>query len=301
MGFYLLDNPNPNTQQWTYPRRGNRGKLTGTCIVHTSESVIDHVGADTGAEGCASFIARRTDYGSYHRLVDSDSIINMLPFEYEAWQDSETNNWAVGLSCAVRAGEWNTIEAGRRDRIYRNIATVAAEFVTYMRTKGIEVPRIRINGAQARAGIPGFCAHGDSGLNRSDPGVQFEWDRFFRYINEILEGDDMPSAKEIAVEVANEVFNRSYDRQGYRDGTTNLGGLLANQDSNLGMIPVGVWSYANPSVEPRDVYQMLRDIDRQLTVQKELVTQLAVQQGVVIDYQAIAKAVLDEEAKRLAE
>src|SRR5687768_475073 len=133
MGFYLLDNPNPYTAQWVFPRRGIRGKLTGTCIIHTSESIIDHLGPDAGAESTANFIRTRYDYGCYHTLVDSDSIMELVPYEYETWQDSETNNWAVGLSAAVRAGEWNTIEPGRRDRIYRNLAWAAADFVKYMR------------------------------------------------------------------------------------------------------------------------------------------------------------------------
>lgn len=245
MGFYLLDNPNPNTQQWAYPRRGNRGKLSGTCIIHTSESAIDHVGPDAGAEGCAGFIARRTDYGSYHTLVDSDSIIEMLPYEYEAWQDSETNNWAVGLSCAVRAGEWNTIAVPRRDAIYWNLATAAADFVTYMRTKGIEVPRVRINGAQARNGIPGFCAHGDSGISRSDPGVQFEWDRFFKYVDAKLEGTE----EEMAF--------------------------------TLEEIAQAVWSFKNTNAEPeRDTYQILRDkAENKLTNQYGAVLTLGEQVG----------------------
>ena len=191
MGFYLLDNPNPYTPQWVYPRRGTRGKLTGTCIVHTAENIIDHVGPDAGAEGVANFIRIRSDYGCYHTLVDSDSIMELVPYEYETWQDSETNNWAVGISAAIRAGEWNTIEPTRRDRIYRNLAWAAADFAKYMRDRyKIAVPFKRITGAQARAGVPGFCAHGDSGIGRSDPGVQFDWAKFFRFAAEELKKMD---------------------------------------------------------------------------------------------------------------
>lgn len=189
MGFYMLDNPNPNTPQGVLPRRGTRGQLTGTAIIHTSESVLDRIGPDSTAEDCASFIGRRTDYGCYHTLVDSDSIIEMYPYEWETWQDSETNNWAVGLSVAIRASEWNTVPEDQKERLYRNIASAAADFVIYMRVAhNIEVPRKRISGDAARAGEPGFCAHGDSGLYRTDPGADFEWDRFFKYIEEALTG-----------------------------------------------------------------------------------------------------------------
>lgn len=185
-GFYLLDNVQPTTLQYGYPRRG--AVLSGTCIIHTAECAMDLVGDDSSAENCANFIRGRADYGSYHTLVDSDSIIEMVPYEYEAWQDSQTNPWAVGISAAVAADRWNTIPAARRDSIYRNLAKAGADFVRYMRTKSIEVPIRKISGDEARNRVPGFCAHGDSGVDRHDPGVQFEWDKFFRYIKEELAG-----------------------------------------------------------------------------------------------------------------
>jgi hypothetical protein len=185
MSYYLLDY-NPGTQQWGYPRRG--ASLSGTIIVHTAECAADNYGEDTSAEGCASMIANRADYGSYHRLVDSDSIIAMLPWEYEAWQDSETNPWAVGISAALRTSDWAIMPADRRERVYRNLAACAADFVSYMATKGITVPLRRITGSEARARVPGFCAHGDSGIARTDPGADFDWALFFRYTQEALNG-----------------------------------------------------------------------------------------------------------------
>lgn len=193
-GFFLVDNPNPYTPQWVYPRRGVRGKLTGTCIVHTAENMIDLIGPDSAAEDVANFIRRRADYGCYHTLVDSDSIMELVPYEYETWQDSETNNWAVGISAAVRADGWLTIPLDRRLKIYRNLAWAAADFVKYMRDAyNIRVPFMRITGAQARAGVPGFCAHGDSGIARTDPGAQFDWTLFFRYAIEELAKMDGPA------------------------------------------------------------------------------------------------------------
>jgi hypothetical protein len=193
MGFYLLENSPVNGtqwQQWGYPRRGS--SLSGTVIMHTSESALDELGPDAGAEDCAKFIANRTgSYGSYHDLVDSDSIIEMVPFEYEAWQDSETNPWAVGISAACRTSDWLTMGDAKREGYYRNLAWCAADFVKYMRAVyNIEVPRVRITGAQARAKVPGFCAHGDSGIARTDPGVNFDWARFFKYTDEALAGID---------------------------------------------------------------------------------------------------------------
>lgn len=186
MSFYLLEHTQPSTQQWGYPRRG--AELSGTCIVHTAECAADTIGPDSSAENTAAFINNRGDYGSYHTLVDSDSIIEMIPYEYEAWQDSETNPWAVGISAAVQADHWDAIPEDRRDQTYRNLAWAAADFITYMATKGITVPLRRITGDQARARVPGFCAHGDSGIDRHDPGAQFDWAKFFKFTREHLNG-----------------------------------------------------------------------------------------------------------------
>lgn len=212
---------------------------------------MDLDGDDTSAEVCASFIANRADYGSYHRLVDSDSIIDMLPFEYEAWQDSETNNWAVGISAAVQAGRWNQIPGDRRDRIYRNMAAAAAEFVRHMANKGITVPLLRISGVEARARVPGFCAHGDSGVSRSDPGVQFDWALFFAYTQAALNGslsyasesiqeDDMPITDQDAAKIASAVVSYNVNQEGGIPGQINLGAALAWYNANNRAIIDGI-------------------------------------------------------------
>lgn len=231
MGFYLLDNSSVNGtqwQQWVYPRRG--AKLSGTCIMHTAESVLDNAGPDAGAEDCAAFIARRTgSYGSYHSLVDSDSIIELVPYEYEAWQDSETNNWAVGISAACRTTDWATMGEAKREGYYRNLAICAADFVKYMReVYGIEVPRRQISGQEARNRVPGFCAHGDSGVSRSDPGKDFDWARFFRYIDEELKGVEVATPEQIAAAVLAQKFTNRYgvaislaDQLGWMDMNIN--------------------------------------------------------------------------------
>jgi hypothetical protein len=188
MGYWLADHPNDAFPQYVNPRRGGN-KLSGTVIMHTAEGY--------GAINVAWFISGRSDWGSYHRLVDETVRIPMAHWEWETWQDSETNNWAVGISAAINAADWLKLVPNTRERIYRNLAIEAADFVQYMRAEyGIEVPRRRLTGAEARARVPGFCAHGDSGISRTDPGKDFEWDRFFRYIDEILAGtqeseDDM--------------------------------------------------------------------------------------------------------------
>lgn len=181
-GYLMLDQPNPFTAQGTYPRRGTRGKLTGTCILHTTE------GAWTaGVQSLINLARSRSDYGCYHRACDWQDIALLYPWEWETWQDSETNNWAVGISAACRTSDWAVMPADIREGYYRNMARMAADFVNYMKaTYGITVPLARLSGEQARAGVPGFCAHGDSGIARSDPGAQFDWTLFFNYTRQAL-------------------------------------------------------------------------------------------------------------------
>lgn len=185
MGFIMLDNPNPYTPQGVHPRRGVRGKLTGTCILHTSEG-----NWQSGVAGLTRTVQTRTDYGCYHQACDWMDIAEYYPWEWETWQDSETNNWAVGIAAACKTSDWVTMPADIREGFYRNMAHMAADFVIYMRVQyGIEVPRRRISGEEARAGVPGFCAHGDSGIARSDPGSDFDWNKFFNYTEQALNGE----------------------------------------------------------------------------------------------------------------
>lgn len=185
-GFYLLDYIN-TVPQYSIPRRGGQ-RFSGTIIVHTAECAMDFEGGDDSAENCANFIRTRSDYGSYHQLVDSDSRIAMAPWYAETWQDLVTNGWAVGISAAVQANHWLSLSPARRDAVYRNLAAAGADAVRYAATQGITVPIRRISGNEARRGVTGFCAHGDSGVDRYDPGPLFDWNLFLRYVAENLGG-----------------------------------------------------------------------------------------------------------------
>ena len=179
MAEYLIDNP-PRVYQFRRPRRGT---VTGCIVVHTAESALDGLadGVDASAENVARFIRDRSDYGSYHRLVDSDSIVALVPFDAEAYGDGTGSNlWALHLSFACRTTDWKTMGKARRDATIRNGAKAAAEMARWVeRTRKIKVPAKRISKADSDRGLPGFIAHGtrDPG-RRSDPGADFPWDDF---------------------------------------------------------------------------------------------------------------------------
>lgn len=191
-GFYLLDHHN-NVQQYGEKRRGGH-EPSGTCVVHTAENVADQIGEDLGAEAVARYCLNRGDYGAYHRIVDADSIVPMAPFSYETWQCRITNPWSCGISAAVRAGDWKKYGNDYETRILRNLARAGAEFVRAMKQYwGIEVPIKHITGADARAQKPGFVGHGETDPGRrSDPGDDFDWNRFLAMVREELAGTTTP-------------------------------------------------------------------------------------------------------------
>lgn len=182
-GYILLDTPNRAQPQGTYPRRGG-ARLSGTCIVHTSEG-----NWRSGVDSLTNLVRNRADWGCYHRACDWEDIALYYPWEWETWQDTETNNWAVGIAAACRTTDWTAMPADIREGYYRNLGIMAADFVTYMRDQyGVTVPLRRLTGAEARARVPGFAAHGDSGISRSDPGRDFDWAKFFAYTAQALTG-----------------------------------------------------------------------------------------------------------------
>lgn len=193
-GFVLLDKKSAITQcrrQRYYRDRfyntANRtpAKLSGVVVIHTAENATDFEGVDSGAEAVTRFILTRTTPGCYHRLIDSDSRIALVPWEWETWHETTVNPHAVGISFAVRAADWSKLDANRQRQMLMNGVAEAVEFHNYMlATYGIKVPGRMLTRAEAIAGVPGFIGHGmiDVG-RRTDPGKDFPWAEFFRLYN----------------------------------------------------------------------------------------------------------------------
>lgn len=173
---YLIEHP-PAVRQF----RDRGTKPSGVIVVHTAESSPDWVGPDAGAEAVARFIQGRSDYGSYHLLVDSDSIVLMVPLSMQAYGDgSGSNSHAVHVSAATQAAKWAAAPADWRRETVRNMAEAAARAARWLKKEhGVTVPARRITKAQSDARQPGFISHGERDPGRrSDPGAGFPWDTF---------------------------------------------------------------------------------------------------------------------------
>jgi hypothetical protein len=206
---YLIDNP-PRRSQYRRPRRE---EPSGVIAVHTAENAPDLVAFDGGAEAVARFIRDRSDPGSYHELVDSDSGINLVPYDAEAFHDGTgTNPHSLGLSFATRADVWPLAPQAWRDGAIEQGAQRAFNMARWIRHRtGIVVPARRISAAQARARVPGFVTHAelDPG-RRSDPGRAFPFDQFLGRFDELMGGAPAPAP---VPEEDNTMYIRDTDTQ----------------------------------------------------------------------------------------
>ena len=176
---YLLEARKQRTPQWNRTRR-NGGTPSGVCVIHTAEG--------NGANNVLDWILTRSDYGSYHRLCDATSTLKLAPWSGETFHCRFTNPHSVGISAAVKAADWPALyKAGTGQKIIDRMAIEAADFVQYMKGRGVTVPVKRISRAEALAKKPGFPAHGDTDPGRrTDPGAGFDWAYFFDRIRHHL-------------------------------------------------------------------------------------------------------------------
>ncbi|WP_054953102.1 peptidoglycan recognition protein family protein [Flaviflexus massiliensis] len=176
---YLLEARKQRTPQWNRARRHN-SVPSGVCVIHTAEG--------NGANNVLDWILTRSDYGSYHRLCDATSTLKLAPWSGETFHCRFTNPHSVGISAAVKAADWPALyKAGTGQKIIDRMAIEAADFVTYMKGRGVTVPVKRISRAEALAKKPGFLAHEDTDPGRrTDPGKDFDWDYFFERIRHHL-------------------------------------------------------------------------------------------------------------------
>lgn len=195
MSAYLVANP-PARSQF---RANRRQTPSGVIVIHTAENAPDTSPPDSGAENVASFIRRRTDPGSYHDIVDSDSRINLVPYSSEAYHDGTgTNPHSLSVSVATQAHRWAQLPAAWVKGAVDQAAWAAAAQAHWLaKHYGIVVPARRITAAQARNRVPGFTTHAelDPG-RRSDPGAGFPWQQFldlYSYLTRQLR-DEAPKA-----------------------------------------------------------------------------------------------------------
>jgi hypothetical protein len=189
MSIYLLDHP-PKRKQFNFNRQSS---VSGAIVVHTAECAMDISGPDMAAESVARFISTRSDAGSYHSVVDSDSIVRVGRYEWEMFHEGTGGNrWSLGLSFACRAAQWATAPIWWLDGALSNGATEAYNMAAWVKeTTNKVVPAKRISTEEYRDGLPGFIAHAQlDPTRRSDPGKDFPWAVFLDKYRRLTEVTD---------------------------------------------------------------------------------------------------------------
>jgi len=176
----FLEDHQPARRQFRHTRRA---EVTGAICIHTAENTVNRfLPADGGAEAVARFIARRTDAaGSYHSIVDSDSVVHLGRYEWEMFgEGTGGNRWALHLSFACRASQWPSLPLAWVDGAMEQGAAEAARMARWVHdTTGVTIPAETISVSDYRAGRPGFIGHGQvDPARRTDPGESFPWGRF---------------------------------------------------------------------------------------------------------------------------
>lgn len=185
MSAYLIDHP-PRQRQF----RDRGTTASGVLVIHTAENLPDWVGEDSGAEGVARFIQGRSDFGSYHFLADSDSLVHLIPLEKQAYGDGTGSNpHAIHISAATRTTAWSQMSRERRRGFLLNMARAAHRASSYVeKLHGVRIPARRVSRAESTDRKEGFISHAERDPSRrSDPGKDFPWDEFLDIYRELEE------------------------------------------------------------------------------------------------------------------
>lgn len=183
MGAYLIDHP-PRRDQF----RRRSQTISGVIVVHTAENIPDTIGPDGAAEAVARFIQGRSDPGSYHSLSDSDSEVELVPWQLAAYGDGTgSNEHAIHISAATRAAQWARMSREWKTGTVRNMARAAHRYSNALESvHGVRIPARRVTKAESDRRKEGFISHGERDPGRrSDPGPDFPWDMFFDFYTDL--------------------------------------------------------------------------------------------------------------------
>lgn len=182
MAPVYLDVHPPRRDQF-YRTRAN--PIRAQIVLHTAENVPGFKSTDQSAEDVASFIANRSDAGSYHSLVDSDSIVHVGEYGWTMFHVgvAGVNSRTLGLSFACRTSDWVAMEWDRVVRFLKNGAAEARRMSAWLQaTYRLEVAPRHLTPVEFNRGESGFIFHAQlDPKRRSDPGREFPMSTFLTY------------------------------------------------------------------------------------------------------------------------
>jgi hypothetical protein len=200
MGFYLIDNPNPNGPHYYTTRRGRVLAI----VVHITAGLEDlDATDDNSAEATAQYAATTDRKVSWHSGSDADTAFDLLPDSYTAWQCQGYNSTTYGHEINKRHTDWRDMPEPWCTRTLALAARHLAQKAAVLGVPLRHASKAELDRAIAGGGDPvGFVSHWQLDPDRrSDPGLvrdvdTFPWDEFFALMDPttpiVPQEDDMP-------------------------------------------------------------------------------------------------------------
>lgn len=193
MGYYLLDNRNPNGNHF-YTSRALR--LTAI-VMHITAGLEDlDAENDHSCENTSRYAATTDRQVSWHGSSDSDSNMELLPPWFTAWHASNYNSSTYGWEICKRHTDWRTVPPLWVERTLRQTAKGLMPIVRDYKIPLRKATRAEVDRARA-TGVPcGFISHAElQPEDRTDPGWvrsvdTFPWGRLFELIAMYLRGEN---------------------------------------------------------------------------------------------------------------
>lgn len=240
---FLIQNPNPNFKQYTYPRRGG-GFTAPQITLHTYEAPITR-----SLIAAATWLTQRNTPGSYHALCGARStrdVLQLAPWSYETWHCVPSNNWSIGISAVMYAHQWKSITSTQRENIVKSMAYAASNAAKWLEKHHGRVVQPRLlTREQAMRKMSGFVYHRTMDPGRrtdpANPQRDFPWDMFITEFNRLMAGGgaskpakkkewyedmDAKTKRELRKIVDEALVNRGLSLQSIREGQSLHAGKI---------------------------------------------------------------------------
>jgi len=174
MSFYLVENENPNAKMRDNGKKGHyystRSKAIQGIVVHTAEG-------GTQASNIAQYLSTTDRTASAHVVIDDKEIVDLVPDDYTAFHCRGQNSKSLGLEIAYFADKWGD------DPVYEEAVIALSASWCAEKSELYDIPMEKVSKKEWDAGKKGFISHAECDPDRrTDPGENFDWEKFFSYM-----------------------------------------------------------------------------------------------------------------------